>query len=1092
VADWQHFTAAIDGIASSKLFAIAEAPDGSILFGTNAGASRYDGTRWTTYLASGIDATVKGFVVDSRGRSWFGTSVNGVLRWDGSQWTRYNLAGGELPGDQVRSLLVDHAGDIWIATFGGLARYEPGPDRWTRYTTTNSPLVHSTPWTLLEDRAHQLWIGTAHGVSRLDPSRTQWSNYTQDPQALGRDSVLAIGEDADGGIWFGTDQGAWRLLQSTWSHFTIADGLPTPQVTAFARDGQGRLWIGGFNGVARYEAGTIRPDVKTSDGAFFGQVNALAVDHSGGAWIGTDANGLFRYDGVDWHHYFSNDPTCTTAPSANIPSSTTLASNCLSASHRDGRGELWFATANRGTSRLRRNGAWSSVARSATVLASDSIVAIAHDVHDQLWFGSQSAGVAVFDSVRTSWALYTAATGLASDTVVCLHASPTDEVWVGTANGLSRWHSGAWTSWLRGEPGVGVSVDEILDDDLGNLWLRTSAGLWSLDVSRTQLAHWTTAEGLADDEVDAMLRTRDGALWFGTPQGLTRHEGATWTSWTSFGIAGDVAVGALAADSTGGVWAGVGFDAAHWDGASWQPFGYRDIGIGPVRSIYVDPTGAPWLSGSGVVERWNGRTWRRYDSSGNGLAGLNVTAMLSDAQGRLWLTSSAFGGGAGGGPDGLAEHDPDRTAPQTVFVTQPAALSPSRAASFAFGAAYGESADLEFSSAMDGETWQPWTPITSRSFAGLADGPHVFSVRSRDWVGNVDTTAATYAFEVDATPPAAVVSFPAFGLPIRGTIAIRGTAADARFRTFTVQARREGVTSWTAAGVLTLAASFTPANDDTLAVWNTTGLADGNWELRLAVEDTLGLVGIAVVRAIVDNLPPYANVTSPVLVVAASGGEVFTTNAEAHAYFPPGAFDADATVNVDSLAAGALPDTLPGGAVRAGTAWSVTWTGGNLLKAATLDLRPAPGAVNVGIYREDSPGQWRHVGGSPRNGAVSLEITAPGRYALYSGLPAAGPTRRLSAISLSPRVFSPSGAYGGREIAIAFTLSQPGAATVRIYNRAGRLVRTVAEGWNAGTGQNLVRWNGLDSDGHVAEAGLYLVNVKALGESRTQALGVVR
>ena len=40
-------------------------------------------------------------------------------------------------------------------------------------------------------------------------------------------------------------------------------------------------------------------------------------------------------------------------------------------------------------------------------------------------------------------------------------------------------------------------------------------------------------------------------------------------------------------------------------------------------------------------------------------------------------------------------------------------------------------------------------------------------------------------------------------------------------------------------------------------------------------------------------------------------------------------------------------------------------------------------------------------------------------------------------------------------------------------------------------GQHVLRWDGRDAGGRVVEAGLYLVSVEALGESRTQAVAVV-
>ena len=64
--------------------------------------------------------------------------------------------------------------------------------------------------------------------------------------------------------------------------------------------------------------------------------------------------------------------------------------------------------------------------------------------------------------------------------------------------------------------------------------------------------------------------------------------------------------------------------------------------------------------------------------------------------------------------------------------------------------------------------------------------------------------------------------------------------------------------------------------------------------------------------------------------------------------------------------------------------------------------------------------------------------------------------------------------------------------TVKVYDRAGRLVREVATGQPMGAGANLVRWDGRSTDGSAVEDGLYLVTVEALGGRQTQTLAVVR
>src|SRR5262249_4014760 len=131
-----------------------------------------------------------------------------------------------------------------------------------------------------------------------------------------------------------------------------------------------------------------------------------------------------------------------------------------------------------------------------------------------------------------------------------------------------------------------------------------------------------------------------------------------------------------------------------------------------------------------------------------------------------------------------------------------------------------------------------------------------------------------------------------------------------------------------------LANAATPVADGTLATWDTASLADGEWELQLTVTDTLGLVGTSRVRTIVDNVAPFASVTTPVHIQAAQGGDIFTTGSEIHLYLPPKALDQDAVVHIDVAGDPTLATSLPGGGPRVGPAWDLGWEPARLTRGA--------------------------------------------------------------------------------------------------------------------------------------------------------------
>jgi hypothetical protein len=303
--------------------------------------------------------------------------------------------------------------------------------------------------------------------------------------------------------------------------------------------------------------------------------------------------------------------------------------------------------------------------------------------------------------------------------------------------------------------------------------------------------------------------------------------------------------------------------------------------------------------------------------------------------------------------------------------------------------------------------------------------------------------------------------------------------------------------SWDATVATVLGKGSERVVDGVLAGWNTAGYAEGNYELRVAEFDVLGLTGATTVAVIVDNSPPWSDQTSPARVSAAMGGNVYTTGGDALLYFPPHAVPEDAVVTLEPRDVSALPTPLPTGAQPLHGGFDLSWSVGLLLKPVSFDLAVPVGnssTASLALWRYDPAGNWIRHGGTPNpeRTRVAAPINQAGHYALFAGGPEIPGQAEVSAMSLTPRVFSPSGAFARSEIEIGFTLGRAGNVSVRVYNRGGRLVRQLADGMPMGAGANLVRWDGSDRNGRPAEDGLYLVTLEAFGLRRTSTLAVIR
>ncbi|MFI5370310.1 MAG: FlgD immunoglobulin-like domain containing protein, partial [Candidatus Eisenbacteria bacterium] len=242
---------------------------------------------------------------------------------------------------------------------------------------------------------------------------------------------------------------------------------------------------------------------------------------------------------------------------------------------------------------------------------------------------------------------------------------------------------------------------------------------------------------------------------------------------------------------------------------------------------------------------------------------------------------------------------------------------------------------------------------------------------------------------------------------------------------------------------------------------------------------------------------PWAVQTTPALVSALDGGDVYTTNDEAHVYIPPRGLARDAVLRIDPLDPSAVPATLPDGATRVAPGFAIGMEGVPLEKTAALDLAVsgdvAPPGTQLAIYVAGGGGVWQRLGGTldAAGARLATPFSAAGNYAIFAAPTGASLAGSL-ALSLTPRILSSRGPIASPDVRIGFVLARAGAVRVTIHNRAGRLVRVVMSGETLGPGTNLVSWDGRDEDHHEVDSGLYLVTVEALGETRTQTLGVVR
>jgi ligand-binding sensor domain-containing protein/two-component sensor histidine kinase len=200
---------------------------------------------------------------DSRGDIWIGSvgngvGLNGLSRWERRSGTFHHYTEKEglprLDTFYVSSFAEDRAGNLWIGLSGdgGMVHYHNGG---FHLLTSTDGVPAGQIRNMLVDSAGRLWITSYRGgLGRIDdPSaeRPILVTYTV-ADGLSSNETTAVTEDQWGRIYVCTGRGIDRLDPATGyiKHYTTADGLPLGEAEAALRDRRGALWFS-FTGVAR-------------------------------------------------------------------------------------------------------------------------------------------------------------------------------------------------------------------------------------------------------------------------------------------------------------------------------------------------------------------------------------------------------------------------------------------------------------------------------------------------------------------------------------------------------------------------------------------------------------------------------------------------------------------------------------------------------------------------------------------------------------------------------------------------------------------------------------------------------------------------
>jgi signal transduction histidine kinase/ligand-binding sensor domain-containing protein len=374
----------------------------------------------------------------------------------------------------------------------------------------------------------------------------------------------------------------------TWQ---VEQGLPQNKATAVVQAHDGYLWVGTYNGLARFDGVrfTVFDDNNTPE-LRSSRITSLFEAADGTLWIGTESGDVTRYK--DGHF-------------ASVPLHANWSGGKIYAISSDETGDVWLMNEAGELARVRDGRV---LTPPAGVIA--KVVALTRSANGEIWV-DRDGRVSLLKQGQLQPVEFPATIPATYPYVQGIAAGRDDSLWVACDNRIRKWKEGKWVADLGPAPWGWGLAGNFMETSGGVLaGGNSSDGLWLVfpnptnTLSTNTLAlHFTHTNGMPSDWVISLCEDRERNLWCGTGAGLVmvRPNNIETIS---------------------------------------PPDKWKNC---PVLSVLPAPEGALWIGteGAGLYRLLNGG-WTNFDSA-QGIRNPNVWSLAADGAGKIW--AGTWGGG---------------------------------------------------------------------------------------------------------------------------------------------------------------------------------------------------------------------------------------------------------------------------------------------------------------------------------------------------------------------------------------------------------------------------------------------------------------
>jgi len=584
--------------------------------------------------------------------------------------------------NSVNSLVQDDYGFLWIGTMDGLNRYDGSKfELFKNISDDSTSLINNTVWSLTKGRDNDILIGTAKGLCRYS-YRTNLFERIPLASDDSNNDIRNISIDRKNQIWgSSTSKGSFRVDNYYNDLTTLIQDYPQfssrASVTFTLQDiiDTSRVWLtlGGklaSMNIYTSEVTDWQEELQHEDFAR-SLISSIVQDSVGRLWIGTNTNGLFRFNPVSLE-------LIQYIPSTSISS---IGSADVYDMKIDRHGMLWITSFGGGLSIMTdmEKGTFSKFKKKEFddyALGSNTLTKVIEDNDGRIWIATHGAGIHYYDQDYAPFQLYRSSEenplSISSNNITSIYEDRNDHTWVGTREGgvnKITWSDNGqrikklqkYTSKDSDPHSLNISTTNsyLETEDLGLIIGNRLGGLNIYESEKDRFRDFFLKPGDVDAlksyHVNDMYLRENGDIWMATSIGIYK-----WDHATNKLIDYNTSEPQLASLQNGYIRFVIEREGILWIGASnvglwaWhiadkelnkydqsKEYGYG-LNTDNLLSAHFDKHNHLWIgTWEGGLNKLDLKTHRfKYYTKENGMSNDVVYNIQEDEEGLLWLSTN--------------------------------------------------------------------------------------------------------------------------------------------------------------------------------------------------------------------------------------------------------------------------------------------------------------------------------------------------------------------------------------------------------------------------------------------------------------------